>query len=141
MHHKFFAHYNFLALLVSAIVYWLIGTVWFSLLMGKIWSTEHEKHGKKIKTPTSNTMIKKSILTFVLNFVVAFGVSLVVRAMHSTTLMSGISLGIILGICFPAAVMATSYLWENRPLKLSLIDVGYPVIGITACSIIMSLWR
>lgn len=136
----FFSHLNYAALFTSAIIYWILGSVWFSLLLGKIWSAELAKHGIKIKKPTKNEMITKFVATFIFNLIVAFGVSIVVYAMGTSTFMSAIGLGIVLGICFSAATMGMAYLWESRSLKLALIDIGYPFFGIIVCSIIMSLW-
>lgn len=139
--HKFFTHLNYGALFTSAVVYWILGSIWFSLLMGKTWSAELVKHGIKVKKPNKNEMITKFVATFIFNLIVAFGVSIIVHVMGTHTFMSAIGLGIILGVCFSAATMGMAYLWESRSLTLAFIDIGYPVIGIIACSIIMSLWK
>ena len=136
-----FAQINYWAVLVAAVVFWLIGMLWFSAVVGKDWSAEIKKHGIKIAKPTTGSMIAKSIWTFVLNFIVAFGIAILVNSLNIHLLGSAIILGLILGICIAAAVMAISYVWEGRSFKLSFYDIFYPFIGILVASIIITLWR
>jgi hypothetical protein len=42
---------------------------------------------------------------------------------------------------FAAAAIVIAYTWESRSFRLMAIDFGYPVVGITACSIILSVWK
>ena len=135
-----FGQINYLAVLVSGIFYWLIGMLWFSIIVGQSWSQEVKKHGIKISKPTPRKMAEKSIWTFVLNLIVAFGIAILVNSLGIHTIGSAIGLGLVLAICFSSAVMITSYLWESRSLKLSFYDIFYPFIGILVSSIIISLW-
>ena len=132
---------NYWAVLVSAAVYWLCGMLWFSVMIGKNWSIEMKKHGIQISKPKPSKMAEKSIWTFVLNLIVAFGVALLVNSLAIHTLGAAIGLALVLAICFVAAVMATSYLWENRSFKLSFYDIFYPFIGVVISTIIIALWR
>lgn len=136
-----FGQINYWAVLVSGIVYWLIGMLWFSTIIGKSWSEEIKKHGIKISKPTSRKMAVKSIWTFVFNLIVAFGVAILVNSLGIHTIGSAIGLGLVLAICFAAAVMVTSYLWESRSFKLSFYDIFYPFAGIIISSIIIASWR
>jgi hypothetical protein len=137
----FFAQFNFLAWIVSGIVYSLIGSIWFSGIFGKTWGKEMAKHGIKIKKPSSKEMGTKVFYTFLFNLFIAFGVALFVYGMGAMTVMDGINLGLILGLFFSAGAMGISYLWESRSWKLSLIDIGYPILGIIASSIILTVWQ
>lgn len=137
----FFMQVNFWAILLAAIVFWLAGTLWFSVLFGKTWSREMEYHGIKIRKPGAKQMFVKSVATFLLNFFVCFGIAIVVYLVGSATFLQALWLGLVLGIFFSAAAMCISYVWESRSMKLTLIDIGYPVLGITLATIILTLWR
>lgn len=137
----FFSHFNYGALFTSAVILWILGSIWFTPLFGKIWSAELSNHGIKVKKPTKNELGGKMIATFIFNLIVAFGVAIIVHAIGIHTFWHAVGLGIILAICFSSATMSMNYLWESRSLKLSLIDMGYPFFGIIICTIIMSLWR
>lgn len=135
-----FGSINYWAVLVSGLVYWVIGMIWFSALIGKSWAEEVKKHGIKISKPTSGKMTTKSILTFILNLLTAWGTAVLISAFGITDLGWGVSLGLLLAICFAASVMITSYVWENRSFKLSFYDVFYPFIGIVVSSLIITWW-
>lgn len=140
MHPFMLSSLNWWAIFVSAIVFWLFGSLWFSTL-GQVWRKEVEKRGVKMKKPSSKEMIFKSILTFILNFIVAFGVAVVIYQTGIMTIRPAISWGLLLGVCISAATIVTAYLWQNRSLKLTIIDIVYPIIGIIISAIIITLWR
>ena len=132
---------NIGAVLVSGAAYWIIGSLWFSVVVGKLWQAEIEKQGIVIKEPTKGQVVAKMLTTLLYNIMVAAGAGMVVAAAHSETLLSGLTLGIVLGICFPFAMLGIAYIWESRSFKLLLADAGYAMIGITVCCIIQSLWK
>lgn len=136
----FLSQINYGAVVVAAIVYWIIGMLWFSLIFGKTWAKLIQKHGIKIKAPTKKQMVAKCIYTFLLNFVISFGVAVFVNSLGITTLPSAITLGLVLSICFALATLVIGYVWESRPWALALIDLAYPLIGIIVSSIIITLW-
>lgn len=137
----YFAQLNIWAVLVSAAAYWVLGSLWFAVLFGKIWGNELEKHGVKIQQPTKGGMTAKLIQTFVSNLVVALAMSYLVFVTQSEVMIHAIKLGVTCGVGFSAATIGIAYVWEGKSLKLTLIDIGYPVLGILICSIIITLWK
>src|SRR5258708_5730003 len=117
-----FSDINYLAWFVAGVAYWLVGMLWFSVIVGKSWAKEMVKEGLKVKKPTSKEMTTKSIATFVLNLVVALGIALVTYATNVSTFWSAVCLGLILGVLVAGAVKAISYIWANRGVKLSAMD-------------------
>ena len=138
---QFLSSLNYWAVLVSGVVYWILGAVWFSALFGNIWGAELEKHGVKIKEPSKRELLLKLIQTFELNLAVSFGVSFVVFATNPSSILSAVKFGLFTGVCFSAATIGIAYTWEGKSLKLFLVDCGYPIIGITAGTVILSMWR
>jgi len=137
----FLSSTNFLAVGVAGLVYWLLGALWFSVLFGKTWGAELEKHGVKVQESTKGQMAAKFFQTLVLNIVVAYGAAFLVYACTITTWMTGLKVGVFAGVCFSAATLGIGYTWEGRSVKLFLIDSGYPVLGITVSTVILALWR
>lgn len=133
-------HINYFSVLISAIIYFLIGSLWFSTLFGHIWSKELEKHNTIIKKPTTSQLLEKMAITFGSNILTSLAMAYLTKATGSNTIVSGLILGVITSIGFAATTMATTFSWESRSLKLFLIDIGYPVLGIISSSIILSLW-
>jgi hypothetical protein len=140
MLNQFLTSTNYWAVAVAGLAYWILGAIWFSALFGDIWGTELEKHGVKIKEPSKRELLAKLVQTLVLNLIVVFGVSFVVFVAHSTTILSGLKLGLFTGFCFSASTIGIAYTWESRSLRLFFVDCGYPILGITMSAVILSLW-
>ncbi|HYJ37303.1 MAG TPA: DUF1761 domain-containing protein, partial [Chitinophagaceae bacterium] len=60
---------------------------------------------------------------------------------HSYNWLAGLKLGLLCGIGFAGVAMAIAYTWESRPAKLQMIDMGYAIVGITLCGMIIAAWR
>lgn len=141
MDFSFLSQINYFAVAASSIVYFLIGSFWFSSLFGLTWAKELEKHNVIIKEPTSSELTIKMVITFISNILAALGLAYLVAVTNSNSLCSGLTLGLITSIAFAAGTLATVFTWESRSLKLFLIDIGYPVVGILTSAVILSLWK
>jgi hypothetical protein len=132
---------NYWAVLVAALVFWVLGSVWFSVLFKKPWQSGMAKSGQKIQKPSSSEMQKKFVASFLLNIIQVWGIATLVSGFQIITVQPAICLGLLTGICFAGASMACKSLWGNHGLKLTLIDVGYPIVGFIISAIIMALWQ
>jgi hypothetical protein len=141
MDFSFLASINYLAVAVSSIVFFLLGSLWFSALFGSIWAQELKRHNVTIQQPTPRNVSIKMILTFAANVLASFAMAKLVILTGSNTLASGLTLGIITTLGFAVTTLASVFIWESRSLKLFLIDIGYPALGIIAAAIILSVWR
>lgn len=138
---SFLAHINYLAVAVSSIIFFLIGSVWFSALFSTMWTQELKRHNVVIKEPTKPALFIKMLLTFGANVMTSIAIQYLVIMTGSTTLLSGLILGIVTTLGFAVTTLASVFIWESRSLKLFLIDIGYPALGIITASILLSLWR
>lgn len=138
---SFFEHVNFWAILTAAAAYFVVGSLWFSLLFGNMWSKEVEKYGVKIKEPTGKEISQKMIQTFIGNVIAALAIAVLIYLTGISGWSAGLKLGLLCGLGFAASAIFIAYTWESRSFKLMAIDFGYPVVGFTACAIILSLWK
>jgi hypothetical protein len=138
---SFLSHANYWAILVAAIAYFMVGSLWFSALFGKIWSAQVKKHGVAIKEPSKKDMTMKMLQTFLGNLVSAFCLAYLIYVTGLANWMAGLKMGLLCGFGFAGASICVASTWESRPLSLVLIDSGYPALGITVCGIILSIWH
>src|SRR5689334_15836180 len=110
------------------------------MIFGKTWASELEKQGVKINTLDKGGMAGKFIGTLIMEILIAVGCAFLVWYTNIDNFMQAIKLGLATGICFAALPMIIAYSWESRPMKLVLIDIGYPIAGITVSMIILALW-
>lgn len=137
----FFNTLNPWALLVSATAFWMSGSLWFSLLFGKAWRAEIEKHGVKMQPPSKGKLGAMMLTNYAYNLLAAFMTAIFVHATGSDTISSALGYGFCAGIGFTFCTFGISFMWEGRSLKLVLLDVGHSVIGIIVCFVILSLWK
>jgi hypothetical protein len=142
MLNQFLSTANWLAIIVAAIAFFALGSLWFSVLFGKQWmalngipepTPERREEMKKLMMPM---MLKTLVMSLVLAFLISFlGFT---AAIHG--LMAGIKFGLALGvIAIIPLIMADMYLM--KPLRLWFIDAGYHLIGIVLMSIILAVWQ
>jgi uncharacterized protein DUF1761 len=132
---------NYFAIIVSAIIYFLIGSLWFSTLFGSLWTQELQRHNVVIKEPTTREILSKMLQTFLANIITAYAMAVLVTMTGSTTILSGLFLGILAAVGCAATTLGAVFTWESRSLKLFLIDIGYPALGIIASAILLSVWQ
>ncbi len=128
---------NYLAVIVSAIVYWLLGGVWFALLFGKQWMkleniTEAQAKGMNPTVPY--------IVSFLTGLLIAFVLAQLCAWRNATTAARGASLGVLLWLGIVAPVTYTTSMYEMRPLNLFLINEGYVLVGFIAMGAILGAW-
>ena len=141
MDFSFLSQINYLAVAVSSVVFFLLGSVWFSGLFGSIWQEELAQHNVVIQQPTSGSLMIKMLLTFCTNILASIAMAALVVITNSVSIESGLLLGLITTLGFAVTTLASVFVWESRSLKLFLLDIGYPVVGIITSSVILSLWR
>ncbi|MFI5149283.1 MAG: DUF1761 domain-containing protein [Bacteroidia bacterium] len=133
------ASLNYVHILVSALVYFILGALWYSLLFQKPWMAavgvrepnEADKKGMPLMFAT----------TFVLNFVICFGTAAVLHFVQPISIVAALKAGALLGVCFVGTTCAMNNMYAKRPLILTLIDSGYHVAGIIVVSVILTLWH
>lgn len=130
-----------MAVAVSAITMFLLGAIWFSVLFSKSWVAELKHHNVLLKAPSHNKLMMSMGLTLLQNSVVAFAMACLVSMTGSSLFESGLTLGLVVACGFSASAIGGVFIWEDRSLKLFLIDSGYQVVGVVASAIILSLWR
>jgi len=137
----FFASLNYIAVLVTATIYFVLGALWFApFLFGEIWRKELKKHNVIIEEPKSSDMMLKMGLTFLGNIITVLAIAYFVFIVDATTLIDGFSLGFLIAVGFTMTSVGIVYTWQSRSIKLFLIDVGYPAVGIVATAMLLSVW-
>src|SRR5579872_6534202 len=103
---------NYWAVLVCAVVYWVMGGVWFDLLFQKRWmSLEH----MTMADAAQMSPVLAYVGTFLLNLVIAFVLAQICAWRNANTASRGAAVGILLWIGFVGPVTYTTYMYEMRP--------------------------
>lgn len=136
MHHLH--HFNHWAVLVSAIVLWLLGATWYSpLLFAKPWiEIVGRQMGEKPKG-----VVHGMIASFVGDLLLAFVLAHIVGWSGADTAGWGIFVGVLMWIGFVAAPLYPQRIYEGRPFRYFAINGGYWLVGLIAVGALLAVWR
>ncbi|MGD0522333.1 MAG: DUF1761 domain-containing protein [Terracidiphilus sp.] len=137
MNHFHLHLFNFWAILVAALIQWVLGALWYSLLFAKPWmALVGHKSGAKPKGAVV-AMISSFIGGLILSFVLAH----VVLWAGAWTWHRGAVVGAICWLGFIAAPLFAQHLYEKRPLKLFAINAGYWLVALAISGVVLAVWR
>jgi hypothetical protein len=128
---------NYLAVVVCAAVYWLLGGLWYGLLFSKRWMalenmTEAQAQGTNVALPY--------IITFILNLLIAYVLAQLCLWRNANTLGRGAAIGVLLWVGIVAPITYTTYMYEMRPKELFAINEFYPLVGLCLMGAILGAW-
>jgi hypothetical protein len=136
-----FNNLNWLAILVAALVYFVLGALWYSkILFAKRWISD-------LKIDVNSPDAKKGMGmmfggSLVLMFIQSLAIAILAEriGIRGDGWMSGLKLGALAGCCFCAASTGVNYLYEKKPMSLFLINAGYAIAGNIIAGIIICSW-
>jgi hypothetical protein len=129
--------FNILAVIAAALATFVLGGLWYSpALFGKAWQREAGVTDEKMRTSNKPLIFG---LAFVLSLIAAFVFAMFLGPRPPVNL--GLGAGFSAGLCWVAASFGINYLFEQRSLKLWLINAGYHTLQFTIIGLILALWH
>ena len=130
---------NYLAILVTAAVIFVIGAIWYSVLFGKMWMNAHGYTPEQIEGMRSGMALAYAV-SFVCYLVLATVMSLLVALLGLDSAMGGAKLGAICWLGFVATIGCTAYLYSNRSITTWIIDAAYQLVFMVTAGVILTVW-
>ena len=127
---------NWLAVLIAAVVTFVLGGVWYGPLFGRIWRAAegqaepqpgHRKHPALVYG-----------LSFVLMLVAAAAMAVAVEP--DPTVARAVGVGLVIGVGWVATSFGVNYLFAGRRLALFAVDAGYNVALFAAMGLVIGLF-
>jgi Protein of unknown function (DUF1761) len=128
---------NYIAVLVAAIAYWLLGAVWYGVLFSKPWMALEQMSPAQA---SSMNPVAPYVITFLLNLVIAFVLAQICAWRNANTAARGAALGILIWIGFLGPVTYTTYMYEMRPKQLFAVNEFYSLVGLCLMGAILGAW-
>ena len=130
-------HFNLWAIVTAALVTFAVGGLWYSpILFARAWMREC---GLTEEQTRQAPMARVFGLSLLAALVMATNLAAFLGA--KATLSFGLFAGAVTGIGWVAMSLGVTYLFEQRSLKLWLIDAGYQVISYTLMGAILGAWH
>ncbi len=130
-------HFNFAAVLVAAALSFAIGGLWYSpLLFAKAWMKEAGLSEQQTRSAPMGRIFGLAALA---SLVMAFNLAAFIGPKAS--LGFGLFAGAAAGLGWVAMSLGVIYLFEQRSLKLWLINSGYQVLAYTLMGGLLGVWK
>ncbi len=138
---------NVWAVLVSAIVFFTLGSLWYGPLFGKVWmkamgwtkgTLEADKAGSNMAVSYGLMFIASLIMAWVTAHMVDFMFQIYGDL---TPLAIGLSNGFWLWLGYVFTYLLGVLAFENKPWSYVLVNGGYWLVGIVMVSLINAYWR
>ncbi len=128
---------NYLAILVAAIAYWILGGVWYGVLFSKSWMMYEHMSDEQAK----GAGFLPYVITIFLNLLIAYVLSQVIHWRNAYTAGRGAAVGVILWIGIVGPITYTTYMYEMRPKELFAINEFFPLAGLVLMGAILGAWK
>jgi hypothetical protein len=128
---------NYVAVVVCAVVYWLLGGVWYGLLFGARWMV---LENMTVEQGRSMSSAVPYIVSMVLDLLIAYALSQVCSWRKANTAGRGAAIGVLLWVGIVAPITYTTYMYEMRPKELFAINEVYPLVGLCVMGAILGAW-
>jgi len=139
MNADLFSQVNWLAVLVGALAYFFLGAIWYSALFRNAWI---KATGVNANDPNARKGFAGILIaSFITILITSIGLALIITRIGPGGWMTGCKIGLIAGVCFSAATICNSYLYEKRPIALTAINSLYNTVGCVVAGIIISIWK
>jgi hypothetical protein len=123
---------NYLAVVVAAIAFFVLGGLWYGVLFHKHWM-DLQARGVSHVVPY--------LVSFLLELLVAYALAQLCIWRHADSASRGASIGVLVWIGFVGPLALMNYMFEMRPKALFAINEFYPLAGLILMGAILGAWK
>ena len=133
---------NFVAVLASAVVAFIIGGLWYSpILFGNAWMKAGGINKKDIEKSKKKWMGKYYFVSFLGGLLMAYVLAHFMQYLTAQTFSDGMQAGFWIWVGFIVPVSLGSVLWEGKSLKFYFINIGYYLVSLISMGGILASWQ
>jgi len=113
----------YLEILLGGLAAFLLGSLWYTVLFGKVWQAESgvtdEQAQKGVLVTHGLAFVMMCVMSFQINMVINF------HTLEEQTFAHGAFHGLLAALFLAVPIVAINYLYQKKSIKLFLIDAGY----------------
>ena len=132
---------NYLAVLVAAVVHFMIGGLWYGLIFGNTfikligWSPE------KLAQVAGQSHGKEYLFAFLTSLVLVYVLAHFVQYTKARNAADGMQTGFWLWLGFVATTQLSAVVFEERSWGLYLLNIGYQFVACLVAGAILAVWQ
>lgn len=129
---------NWVAILVSDIVLFLFGWLWYDVLFGGIWMTALHQ-----VTPQVSMALTwyPFVVSLVGGFFLAYGLALILKWRGTVGPLEGAWIGFAMGLLIFGTMTWMDYVYSGWGVTLGFINVGFVAVGMGIQGAILAVWK
>lgn len=136
------AEYNFSAILICAVLNMVLGFIWYGLIFSKAFIQLMGISPDHMSDPASQkAAVHGYFASFFSSILMAIILSYFIIFSNSTTALEGLKLGLLSWLGFTLTTMLPNHYFSMKPVKLALINISYPMVGLSLMGMILAFWR
>lgn len=127
------------AVVVAAILHWLLGAAWFTTLK-QPWLVGIGKTNEQLMSSGMPAWLPH-VITLIANLVMAYILGWLILSTGPQTAARGLMIALVAWAGFVATNFATEYAFEARSLEIFTINTGYPLVGMLIMGAVLGAWK
>ena len=130
------------AVIVATLVHFLLGGLWYSpLLFGNKFLQIIGWTPQQLEEMQRHSPAKELVIAFLTSLLLVYILAHFVQYTKATTAIAGMQTALWLWLGFIATTQLATVIFEQRPLGLYLINIGYQLVGCALAGAILAVWR
>jgi len=129
---------HFAAVLVAALVSYVLGAIWFGPIFGNAWKS---LTGIPEMKPGPSAMILGFIGSLLMSYVLAHAMIFASTYLNATGVSAGLMGGFFNWLGFIAPVTLGVVIYEKKPWKLWFLTNSYWLLSLLVMGVILSVWK
>jgi hypothetical protein len=130
---------NHLAVIVAAIVFFVISYVWYSFIFGAQYMAQIQAMTGK-PAMSGGAMMTPLIITFLLGLILAYVIGMALSMRPGADLSRGLGFGLFIGIGVYATMTYLGVAWDGMTLGLWAINAGFVTVAMAVMGAIIGAW-
>jgi Protein of unknown function (DUF1761) len=132
---------NYPAVLVAAVLHFILGGVWYGLLFGNKFIQLIGWTDAQVKQIQSQSNGKEYLIAFISSLILVYVLAHFVQYTKARTAVGGIQTAFWLWLGFVTTTQIATVIFEGRNIGLYLLNIGYQFVGCALAGIILAIWR
>ncbi|QNI33593.1 DUF1761 domain-containing protein [Alloacidobacterium dinghuense] len=130
---------NYLAILVSALVYFGMQAVWFTVFMNE-WLAGIGKTAEQLHQEGASVALAY-LIAFFADLVMAAAISWFTQMTGKQNVFRGAMVAIVAWIGFVLTTWSAEYAFEEKGLRILAVNTGISLIGMVVMGVILGAWK
>lgn len=135
------AHLNYVAVLVATVAGFLFGWLWYSVLFGKIWMAEMKITPERMEECRKKGMAIYFVQGLLFTLLSTLGLATLLVAHGTPNWKHGAAVGAFVGLFIAAMRQANTGTWEDKSVKLRVINGAHEVVMFALQGAILGGWH